>query len=355
MSKEVFLLYANCIPVKGAHKCALLDLQRSNYFYIPMDLYSILVEHKGKSVSEVKAFYESKYDDIIDNYFKVLWEKEYIFFTDTPDLFPELKKEWKEPFDITNAVIDVDDCSEYDIKTVLEQLSELNCKFIQIRYYNTVSTDALKYIFGLLDEIESNSIGIDISLPYNENLIENDCIDLFSKYRRLNNLIVHSSSLGKRVQSVDSSRYYIRTNVKIRSEKDCGVINKALFSVNIKTYTESLKYNSCLNGKISIDKHGDIKNCPAMKRSFGNISHTKLQDALSDSYFREYWSITKDTIDECKDCELRYICTDCRAFLTNPSNLKSKPLKCGYDPYRGEWNDCRSQEAEHQSSSTSLS
>ena len=46
----------------------------------------------------------------------------------------------------------------------------------------------------------------------------------------------------------------------------------------------------------------------------------------------------------CKDCEFRYICTDCRAYTekthTNEEGLDtSKPLKCGYNPYTGEWEE----------------
>ena len=31
------------------------------------------------------------------------------------------------------------------------------------------------------------------------------------------------------------------------------------------------------------------------------------------------------------------IFSDERAYLTEPSNIYSKPLKCGYNPYTGEW------------------
>lgn len=49
--------------------------------------------------------------------------------------------------------------------------------------------------------------------------------------------------------------------------------------------------------------------------------------------------ITKDKITGCKDCEFRYICTDCRAYIEEPEDIYSKPLKCGYDPNTGEWED----------------
>ena len=34
-------------------------------------------------------------------------------------------------------------------------------------------------------------------------------------------------------------------------------------------------------------------------------------------------------IDICKDCELRYACSDCRAYRVAES-MVSKPLKCSY-------------------------
>lgn len=64
-----------------------------------------------------------------------------------------------------------------------------------------------------------------------------------------------------------------------------------------------------------------------------------LWEALEHPDFKKYWYIHKDQIEVCKDCEFRYICTDCRAYLEDPDNLYSKPLKCGYDPYTCEWEE----------------
>lgn len=35
----------------------------------------------------------------------------------------------------------------------------------------------------------------------------------------------------------------------------------------------------------------------------------------------------------------RYICTDCRAYIENPDDIYSKPLKCGYNPHTCQWED----------------
>lgn len=338
MHKEVVLLYANCIPVKGAKKSIICDLQRQNYVQIPNDLYNILNEHKGKSIQEIKDFYENKYDETIENYFQVLLSNEFAFLTDTPELFPALSTEWKEPFVVTNAIIDISDESTFDLNSVLDQLSGLHCKFLQIRFYRKTSLHEIIQLFTYLNDQASNIVGIDLIIPHEKSYNDENVHTLFKTHQRLNSLTVHSSPEGKRIIPMGHSKYYIHTAVKIDSEKCCGVIDKSLFSVNIKTYTEALQFNTCLNGKISIDKHGEIKNCPSMEVSFGNVTEKTLQEALLDKHFKKYWKVTKDQIDICKDCEFRYICTDCRAYAKTADDT-SKPLKCGYDPYTGEWSD----------------
>jgi len=99
-----------------------------------------------------------------------------------------------------------------------------------------------------------------------------------------------------------------------------------------------LHHNSCLNRTVSIDTKGNIKNCPSMTENFGNIRDTTLMEALEKPGFKKYWNITKDQIDVCKDCEYRYICTDCRAYTKDANSHFIKPAKCLYNPYTGEWN-----------------
>jgi hypothetical protein len=55
--------------------------------------------------------------------------------------------------------------------------------------------------------------------------------------------------------------------------------------------------------------------------------------------FKDAWSINKDEILVCRDCEFRYICSDCRVFIEDPHNIYSKPAKCKYDPYSATWDN----------------
>jgi radical SAM protein with 4Fe4S-binding SPASM domain len=77
-----------------------------------------------------------------------------------------------------------------------------------------------------------------------------------------------------------------------------------------------------------------------MPEIFGNINESSLTEVLDykEEEVHKYWNITKDQIEVCKDCEFRYICTDCRAFRES-DNIYSKPLKCNYNPYNGKWGD----------------
>ncbi len=337
MKTSVCLLYANCIPVRGAKNSIICDLQRNNYVQIPMDLYNILIEHKGKTTEEIKAFYKNQYDEIIDNYFQILIDNEFAFMTETPELFPELSMDWEEPFEVSNAIIDFDEYSSFDWRSAIDQLSDLHCKYIQLRFYHKIDIDRIIEVLTYMDEVQSNSIGVDFAFPYPENTKLEDFVVLFQQYKRINNIVLHSSPFGRRVQTMGHSKYLVLMESEIVSERSCGVIDKSLFSIHLKTFTEAKKHNTCLNGKVSIDKRGMIRNCPSMPVDFGNIDKVTLRTAIKDDRFKKYWNLSKNQIEVCKDCEFRYICTDCRAYTLDPAKDNSKPMKCGYDPYTGVW------------------
>jgi hypothetical protein len=63
-----------------------------------------------------------------------------------------------------------------------------------------------------------------------------------------------------------------------------------------------------------------------------------LKDITSDSRFQTLWSVSKDLVQTCKDCEFRYNCLDCRVYTKGEGNEKlEKPAKCKYDPYTSKW------------------
>ncbi len=164
--------------------------------------------------------------------------------------------------------------------------------------------------------------------------------DFCQKYPRVHAIYAHSAPTTETLHISEQGMGHIFfTQDEITSSNHCGIISPDYFTINIKTFTEARKHNTCLNRKISVDTEGYIRNCPNMKEHYGNIKNTTLQQALEHPDFKKYWFINKDQVAVCKDCEFRYICTDCRAYIENPEDMYSKPLKCGYNPYTCEWEE----------------
>lgn len=327
--KHFFKLFANCIPVKGAARGVICDLQRNDVTPVPNDLCDILIEFDNKSVMEIQAAYDPSVHDTLAQYFRFLEEKEYGFWTDEPFSFPPLDLAWKSPYTITNAIIDVDEHSCHPYPRIISQLSDLGCLGVQLRFYCPMPLDRLDEILVLTQGTRLRFV--ELVIPYSPALSEETVIDFSRAHLILSHIIINNAPITKNVENRFCKTIY--TTQAITSHQHCGVIAPAYFSINLETFTEAQHHDTCLNRKIAIDIDGSIKNCPSMPRSFGNIEDTLLKDVLEIPEFKAPWFTSKDKIDECKDCEFRYICTGCRAFLKDPGNPLSKPLKCTYNPF----------------------
>ena len=134
------------------------------------------------------------------------------------------------------------------------------------------------------------------------------------------------------------------TTKRLESNLDCGSITKKeLLRPSTSTFNELRHFNGCLNRKISVDENGQVRNCPGMGRAFGHHQSVVLSNVVASAKFQRAWRAKKDNIKVCQDCQYRYACTDCRAFLEDPDTEDSKPLKCGYDPYTDSWTDWKGQ------------
>lgn len=341
MSKnKTIKVFTSCIPVKGANRSIICDLQRTNFKLIPNDLFEIIELCNGKTLIEIKSIYKNKFDAIIEEYFEFLFANEYVFFTDNPELFPQMSMDWFEPFGINNAIIDYED--NFKFESLLFQLDFLKCKSIEIRFFNSTKLQLIEQILIYLNELNSISFYVGFLFPYSEETQINKLKSLILNFPRVSYFVITNSNENNFIEPLRQNMGYIYyTKEEILSSSHCGKINSKDWSINTRLFTESQHHNTCLNRKISIDKDGNIKNCPSMPQSFGNIKDTTLEEALNHPDFKKYWNVNKDMIAVCKDCEFRHICTDCRAY-TERTHFDgeidlSKPLKCGYNPYTNEW------------------
>lgn len=326
-----YKLFTNCIPVKGFSKSIIVDLQRNTYENIPNSLYEILINNIVLNFDLLQKQYKNV--NIVNEYKKFLLEKEFIFECDLKEVekFPKINTCFEQPYYITNAVIEYSEKTFSQLDSIKNSFDNLGVQSCYIVFYEN-NTEALKIFLEKFDDTRLLSIQVLIGKEKGINYKK-----IRKDYPRIIKMIIHSSKIDKKIND-----FIFFTRKRIKDFKVCGVI-KGFFSINIETYLESINHNSCLHKKIAIDKDGNIKNCPAMSQSFGNIQDISLEEALNHPEFKKYWNVTKDQIELCKDCEFRHICTDCRAY-TERTNFEndldlSKPLKCGYNPYTNEWEE----------------
>ncbi|MGH1516423.1 grasp-with-spasm system SPASM domain peptide maturase [Chryseobacterium sp. JK1] len=328
--------------IRGAKNSIILDASTGFLQLIPIAFFDLLSnEHQNYSVlkkqldNESVEALEEYLNFIVDNKLGVILnsKKELSAFQNASE-FQEI------PSYVDYLILDVNNSDILD-DVLVEQICDLRIKYLQIRFSELELNDIIKIIskLNLLNDSCINEVSVVAN--YDLQLVTFIKENHYSISNKLLHFILHSSD-EQDSQNLEHIQVSIIKN-KINIPLSCGLIDLKNINLNRNFYLEAQQYNTCLNKKISIDVKGNIKNCPSMPRSYGNIQDTTLENALNHPEFKKYWNLTKDSIEVCKDCEFRYICTDCRAYteLTSFNNGldTSKPLKCGYNPYIGEWEE----------------
>jgi SPASM domain peptide maturase of grasp-with-spasm system len=335
------LVFSGCKFVKGASRSAIYDLQRDEMSFIPNDVFVFINSNKKLKIKDILSKYNKDEQEIVIEYIEYLLEQEFIYLGDQNDVnaFTEMDSEWFFPGEISNAIIELSEITISHHSKICNELNALGCQAIQlVSYMNRIPLNILSKILNSLKATDSIR-NIEVIIPSsNDDKTSNfDEITFLNTYPKIDTFIVHSSEVNDKIEALNGRSYFIYTTEKITNRNCCGVIKEDYFSFNIDTFMESLHYNSCLHKKIAIDANGEIKNCPSLHKGFGNIKSISLAEALFKKEFKNLWSVKKDQIKVCKDCEFRYVCTDCRAYIKNSEDIYSKPLKCSYNPYTNEW------------------
>lgn len=335
-----FKLFGTCIPVKGQKNATIYDLERRILEIIPLDLFYLIDKLENKSsIIEIIDFYGKENSEIIEDYLDFLIEKEFGFYCDAKefDFFPKIDLDFDIPNQISNCIIELDVFNKQRLELIINQLDSLGCIALNIISYYSMSEIEIKTIFECLNNTRIKSL--EVLTKYNENHNQSFFKSISGAKNRLTKISFFGSPHNSSTNELDLLFKTVFSTKNINNFKHCGTISIDYFNVNRNKFLEAINYNSCLYKKISIDVNGEIKSCPAMANNYGSIYSTKLESVLELDDFKKIGNIKKDEISGCKSCEYRYACTDCRAFLESPSNIFSKPLKCGYDPKTGVWEE----------------
>ena len=323
-----YFLIPSAFLVEGSSKILVFDTERNKNFSVPIKFKKLLLNPNNVIIEEaIKQYGYSKVE--FDLILKFLMENDLIYFSENINNYVKIKSQFDYPAQFSNAIIDIKE-NYYLTDSLFKQLEDINCFHLQIRFLEVTNLDKLEKLIEALNKVFLMSVELAISCDNSVN--ENLLLDIINNNPVLDAIFCFdypSEFISDKVSSPAQILYFTTQKLSTHS---CGIISPEYFTTSILAYAESTKFNSCLNRKISIDSNGNIKNCPSMTESFGNINDTTLAEAIEKPGFKKYWNINKDKIHVCKDCEFRYVCTDCRAYVEDPEDIYSKPLKCGYNP-----------------------
>jgi SPASM domain peptide maturase of grasp-with-spasm system len=324
--------------VQGASGGIIYDTHQKRIYQVPKSVCQFIDNFEGKSESAIRASFTTEQQEVVTEYIQMLEANEVIHFLE-PNLanhFSKLDLTFDLPNIISNCLVDFNVNLDYSL--LIQQLSDLRCQAIQIRCFDAKYSDAL--ILKMLSAIDGTSINVvDLVVDWQKTSIHQDLKLFASDHSRLNSVLFYNAPSDSVENMKEHLLVVAYTTSKMFKQLSCGAISNDYFTPEPEHHFESLKHNTCLNKKVSVDFEGNIKNCPSMQISFGKINEVNLEDVVATPEFQKHWNINKDQIKVCKDCEFRHICTDCRAYLEDPADIYSKPLKCGYDPYTGVWEE----------------
>ncbi len=343
-ANNYFHILPNCRITKGVKGSVVQNLTQSSYVWVPTVLIEIVEELIDKPMSSLKDVYSEEEIKLLSDYFKHLIDKGMGKISSTCPTWFSLtytQDEWDFPFTIGSAIIDFNVTQKQYIRMAIEEIAFLGCHTLQLRFLNDESFTDIEEQLLFLDKISAfRGISIVCNLKSTGIDTENAIEEIVERFSFITEMILYNAGLDtfKRNERIMCSILFLKERI---TDQSCGCVQPFYFNSTLGHYTESLTHNTCLNRKIAIDQHGNIKNCPGTSISYGNTQQRNLRAVFQSDEFRAYWSITKDQIQVCSICEYRRMCTDCRAYIENPDDLFSKPLKCGYDPHECTWSHWR--------------
>ena len=339
MSESYMLLRPQVITTTGYNRSLLIDLGKGSYFFIPNSLAEFIRENNKKKINAI--FLEYPVDDraVVQEYLDWLLTQGLAITCASTAFINNISKvafNWDSPFEITNCILELSTANFDYFGQIIKELAACRVPFLELRVFEHLDFELLYKALEIVQESDLKHVRLIVK--YTGDLNIKKIRKAFQYFTILSSIDIFSAGLDKSFTIHDGT-----TAVNYRTEHlsncSCGKFGINYFSPNMEFYSESRAYNSCLNRKVAIDANGAIKNCPSLSQSYGNIQTVSLTEVLAMKGFQDLWGLNKEKIKVCRDCEFRDICTDCRAYLQDPRDVFSKPLKCGYDPYSCEWKD----------------
>lgn len=177
-------------------------------------------------------------------------------------------------------------------------------------HYRTRTKNSFSKIKNGVKELEINNL----NYSFNFSIFINEQLSFQEQYNKYNNTFQNANN---------TYTFYTEINDKPKFIN----LNKISPTNQVQFYMKQ-RYHSCLSFNLSIDSLGNILPCPHIRKlQFGNIFKNNMESIFINTRLQKLWTLTKDKIVPCKDCEYRYTCSDCKV-----SELEvTKTTTCTYN------------------------
>ncbi|MEH6306930.1 grasp-with-spasm system SPASM domain peptide maturase [Olivibacter sp. CPCC 100613] len=332
-----FKMFACCVLVRGYASSLIYDVQRKLFYTISNEAFNLLKSAEDQDMEALRS--NIRYDhSFLDSFYKQFVDAELGFYTDEPWSYPSIDFTWHSPHTITNSIIEISKQSDFSFGDIIDQLNELSCKAVQVRFLDNLSSSELnKY----LDAFRLSRIKhLEIYLPYQTIQPHKILYKKLEEEPRLFRIIIYGCLEDKLIFSqatLGKAIIEVKRNIQINNKE---TIKPERFSTNIESFTEAQHYNLGLNRKVCIDRYGNIKNYIRHEKSFGSIKNIKIKDVILTSGFSEKWDVSNDKIEKCRDCQYRYTCVS-NSDVVEKNGKYYKTETCDFDPYNNKWNNVK--------------
>jgi SPASM domain peptide maturase of grasp-with-spasm system len=320
--------YECCRPVKGIKRAAIYDLQRAQIVFAPNELIDFIYINEDKTVETILE--ENHFQvDLLKKQLLYLEENELVFFPTNPGNFPKIKEIIDKPNLLEFIYLNIDTINDQklDFLDTIDQTGANNLVLISSK---SIKKIGLEKVLSRL--VTSKIKCINIIGKYHKNDFEEikEILDFNSRIRRC----VFFDCNDK----IDDFEH-IKFSKKVLKELfNNGIISNINFTINLESFLESKTFNLFYNQKIFIGDEGNILKYFDDKNTIGNVYKDDLiQIIKEDKSLKAFWETSKDQIEECKNCEFRYICPDNRIPLKTESKKIVHESGCIYNPETNQW------------------
>ena len=262
----------------------------------------------------------------IVDYLEYLQKSNLGSFSDGYQSYFPLNLEFDTTSTVENAIVEVSERNYIELLPFLAELRYLKCNAIELKVISDMSISSLHEIMEYCSEKGFELINVIDTQNFLEITIE--ILSQLKRYNCLSKIVVFSF---KSKSSFGFSDDMLILNSKDYNEDIRKTFSK--FAVNIRSFSEGLNYNLGLNKKIYLTHNFYISNYLGHDVKL-LVSAKEILPSLDK--INSSWSVSKDSVKICKDCQYRYVCNDVDELIEEDGLFVKKTL-CNYDPYTNVW------------------